>query len=108
MSDEASKLKVIITGATGMVGEGVLFACLEDPAIAQVLMVNRRPYSATHPKLKECIVPDFLELDGVSSQLAGYDACFIARGSVRLGRAKRSTRALSTTRQCISRARLPA
>ena len=80
MSAEVTKLKVIITGATGMVGEGVLFECLEHPAIEQVLMVNRRPYSAKHPKLKECIVPDFLALDGVASQLSGYDACFYCAG----------------------------
>ncbi len=80
MNAEVTKLKVIITGATGMVGEGVLFECLEHPAIEQVLMVNRRPYSAKHPKLKECIVPDFLDLDGVSSQLTGYDACFYCAG----------------------------
>ena len=73
-------LKVIITGATGMVGEGVLLECLEHPAIEQVLMVNRRPYDAKHPKLKECIVPDFLNLDGFSNQLTGYDACFYCAG----------------------------
>jgi uncharacterized protein YbjT (DUF2867 family) len=75
-----SKLKVIITGATGMVGEGVLFECLEHPAIEQVLMVNRKPYSAKHPKLKECLVRDFLDLDGFTNQLTGYDACFYCAG----------------------------
>jgi uncharacterized protein YbjT (DUF2867 family) len=77
---DLSKLKVIITGATGMVGEGVLFECLEHPAIEQVLMVNRKPYSAQHPKLKECIVPDFLDLDEFTNQLTGYDACFYCAG----------------------------
>jgi uncharacterized protein YbjT (DUF2867 family) len=80
MSAEATKLRVIITGATGMVGEGVLFECLEHPAIEQVLMVNRRPYSVKNPKLKECIVPDFLDLGGFTSQLTGYDACFYCAG----------------------------
>lgn len=80
MSAEVTKLKVIITGATGMVGEGVLLECLEHPAIEQVLIVNRKPYHAKHPKLKECIVPDFLDLDAVSSQLTGYDACFYCAG----------------------------
>jgi hypothetical protein len=73
-------MKVIITGTTGMVGEGVLLECLEHPAVEKVLMVNRKPYPAAHPKLKECIVPDFLDLDGVSSQFAGYDACFYCAG----------------------------
>jgi uncharacterized protein YbjT (DUF2867 family) len=80
MSAEATKLRVIITGATGMVGEGVLLECLEHPAVEQVLLVNRKPYVRTHPKLKECIVPDFLDLDGFTSQLTGYDACFFCAG----------------------------
>lgn len=63
-----------------MVGEGVLFECLEHRAIEQVLMVNRKPYSAEHPKLKECIVPDFLDLDNFTNQLTGYDACFYCAG----------------------------
>jgi uncharacterized protein YbjT (DUF2867 family) len=75
-----AKRKVIITGATGMVGEGVLLECLEHPAIEQVLMVNRRPYSAKHPKLKECLVPDFMNLERFNNQLTGYDACFYCAG----------------------------
>jgi uncharacterized protein YbjT (DUF2867 family) len=73
-------IKIIITGATGLVGEGVLFACLEHPDVQEVLMVNRRPFSRKHPKLKECIVPDFFNLDGFETQLSGYDACFYCAG----------------------------
>ena len=80
MSTDTTKLKVIITGATGMVGEGVLFACLEHPAVEQVLLLSRKPYPAKHPKLKECIVRDFLNLDGFAKQLTGYDACFYCAG----------------------------
>ena len=80
MGADAAKLKIIITGATGMVGEGVLFECLEHPAIEQVLIVNRKPYGAKHPKLKECIIPDFLDLDEFTSELTGYDACFYCAG----------------------------
>ena len=73
--------KVILTGATGLVGEGVLLECLRNPSIKEVLMVNRRPYEgAKNEKLKECIVPDFFELDSVSEQLKGYDACFYCAG----------------------------
>ena len=57
------ELKVIITGVTGMVGEGVLLECLENPAVQQVLTVSRKSSGWQHPKLKECIVPDFLQLD---------------------------------------------
>jgi uncharacterized protein YbjT (DUF2867 family) len=74
------EIKVILTGATGLVGEGVLLSCLEHPVVKEVLMVNRRPYPAKHPKLKECIVPDFLQLDKFAAQLTGYDACFYCAG----------------------------
>ena len=78
-------IKVIVTGATGMVGEGVLFECLEHPDVEQVLMVNRKPYPAKHSKLKELIVPDFLKLDEFTDQLTGYDACFYCAGISSVG-----------------------
>ena len=67
-------IKVIITGATGMVGEGVLFECLQNPAVGEVLIINRKHYERQHPKLKELIVPDFFELDRFSAEIKGYDA----------------------------------
>jgi len=80
MSAENKNLRIIVTGVTGMVGEGVLLECLEHPAIEQLLMVNRRHFSMEHPKLRECIVPDFLDLDRFSAELTGYDACFYCAG----------------------------
>lgn len=80
------EIKIIITGATGMVGEGVLLECLEHPDIKEVLMVNRKPYGgAKHTKLKECIVPDFLKLNEFTAALTGYDACFYCAGISSLG-----------------------
>ena len=78
-------IKVIITGATGMVGEGVLFECLENDAIAEVLLVSRRHYPLQHPKVKELLVPDFFRLDNVAAQLKGYDACFFCAGISSVG-----------------------
>ncbi len=52
-------IKVMITGATGFVGEGVLMECLENPEVSEILMINRRTFNGLHPKLKELIVPDF-------------------------------------------------
>jgi uncharacterized protein YbjT (DUF2867 family) len=78
-------MKVIITGATGMVGEGVLFECLENPVIKEVLIVNRRHYDLQHPKLKELIVNDFTKLGGLENQLSGYDACFYCAGISSVG-----------------------
>lgn len=63
-----------------MVGEGVLLECLQNPVIEKVLLVSRKPYEAQHPKLNQCIVPDFLNLDAFTSQLTGYDTCFYCAG----------------------------
>jgi len=79
------ELKVIITGATGMVGEGVLFECLQNPAVSEVLIINRRHYEMQHPKLKELIVPDFFQLSNFSDNLQRYDACFFCAGISSVG-----------------------
>jgi uncharacterized protein YbjT (DUF2867 family) len=79
-------MKVIITGATGMVGEGVLFECLENSVVTQVLMINRRSYAIKHPKLKELIVKDFSKLNEFSEQLKGYDGCFYCAGVSSVGK----------------------
>jgi uncharacterized protein YbjT (DUF2867 family) len=78
-------IKVMITGATGMVGEGVLMECLAHPEVGEVLLVGRKPYGQTHPKLKELLVADFLDLDGVRAQLSGYDGCFYCAGVSSVG-----------------------
>ena len=80
-----SGIKVIITGATGMVSEGVLFECLQNPTVSEVLIVNRRHYELQHPKLKELIVPDFFELNKFADNIKGYDACFFCAGISSVG-----------------------
>lgn len=80
-----SRMKVIVTGATGMVGEGVLLECLANPAVEKVLSVSRRPCGHTHPKLEECLVADFRDLAAVEPQLTGYDACFYCAGVSSVG-----------------------
>lgn len=79
-------LKVIITGATGMVGEGVLFECLQNTAVSEVLIINRRHYELQHPKLKELIVPDFFQLEQFAGSLTRYDACFFCAGVSSVGK----------------------
>lgn len=74
------EFKIILTGATGVVGEGVLLEILRHPAIKEVLIVNRKHYDLNHPKLKECIIPDFLSLENFTEKLSGYDACFYCAG----------------------------
>lgn len=81
-------LNVILTGATGMVGEGVLIEMLDDPSIAKVLMVNRRHFDLRHPKLQELVVQDFMDFTDVDryiSELSGYDACFYCAGVSSIG-----------------------
>ncbi|MBN2174844.1 MAG: hypothetical protein JW731_11980 [Bacteroidales bacterium] len=72
--------KVIITGATGMVGRGVLLECLDHMAISEVLIIGRNPVEMDHPKLKELIHKDFSDFSGVIDQLKGYDGCFYCLG----------------------------
>lgn len=78
-------MKVILTGATGMVGEGVLMECLENEHVSQILVVGRRSIQKSHPKLSELIVPDFLKIKDFSEQLTGYDACFFCAGISSVG-----------------------
>jgi uncharacterized protein YbjT (DUF2867 family) len=80
-----SGIKVIITGATGMVGEGVLFECLQNPGVSEVLIINRRHYEMQHPKLKELIVADFFQLNQFAYNLVRYDACFFCAGISSVG-----------------------
>jgi uncharacterized protein YbjT (DUF2867 family) len=78
-------IKVIITGATGMVGEGVLLECLENHQVAEVLVINRKPGGVSHPKLREIIHPDFFDLAPLEGKLAGFDACFFCLGISSVG-----------------------
>ncbi len=78
-------MKIIITGSTGMIGEGILLSCLDDPTITQILSVSRKPCEIKHPKLTEYLVSDFLEIDLNDPMLKGYDACFFCAGISSVG-----------------------
>lgn len=73
-------MKVIVTGATGMVGKSVLLECLEYPGITEVLSISRKTMGTAHPKLRELIHADFTEFASVAAQLKGYDACYACMG----------------------------
>jgi uncharacterized protein YbjT (DUF2867 family) len=85
MTQQTKGIKVVITGVTGMVGEGVLLECLQNPAVNEVLAVGRRQYNLEHPKLMQLIVPDMFKLDDIKERLTGYDACFFCAGISSLG-----------------------
>lgn len=88
-------IRAIVTGASGMVGEGVLIECLESPKVEAVLVLGRRPSGITHPKLKEVLVKDFLDLTAVENELKGYNACFFCAGVSSLGKTEEEFRHLT-------------
>lgn len=73
-------MKVVLFGATGMVGQGVLRECLLDPQVERVLAIGRSPAGRQHDKLRELIVQDFSDFSPVEGDLSGYDACFFCLG----------------------------
>ena|SRR5579863_2071758 len=73
-------MKVILFGATGMVGQGVLRECLVDPEVSAVLAAGRTPTGQSHPKLKEIVPRDFFDFSKHEADLRGYDACFFCLG----------------------------
>ncbi|GAB2561496.1 NAD-dependent epimerase/dehydratase family protein [Spirosoma aerophilum] len=79
------KIRAIITGATGMVGEGVMHECLQHPDVEAVLLINRKPSGVSHPKVREIIHKDFFDLSAIESQLSGYNACFFCLGVSSVG-----------------------
>ena len=72
--------KVIISGATGMVGKGIMLECLDHESISKVLVIGRNPIGMSHPKLDELIHNDFSDFSSVEDRLTGYDACFFSLG----------------------------
>jgi uncharacterized protein YbjT (DUF2867 family) len=78
-------MKVIVVGATGMVGQGVLRECLLDPGVERVLVVGRRSLGQSDAKLVERVVPDLTDLAAIEGELAGYDACFFCLGVTSVG-----------------------
>jgi uncharacterized protein YbjT (DUF2867 family) len=79
------KVRAIITGATGMVGEGVLHECLQHPDVEHVLVINRKPCGVSHPKLTEIVHGNFFDLTSIESGLQGYNACFFCLGVSSVG-----------------------
>jgi uncharacterized protein YbjT (DUF2867 family) len=73
-------MKVVLFGATGMVGSGVLLECLDSPRVESVLAVSRSVTGRAHPKLREIVHADFLDFETITAQLSGADACFFCLG----------------------------
>ena len=73
-------MKVILFGATGMVGQGVLRECLLDSGVEQVLAIGRSATGQQHAKLQEIVQADLFDLSSIEGRLAGFDACFFCLG----------------------------
>jgi uncharacterized protein YbjT (DUF2867 family) len=78
-------MKVILFGATGMVGQGVLRECLVDPGVESVLSIARRPTGKQDAKLQEILHDNFFDYSAIESRLTGYDACFFCLGVSSVG-----------------------
>jgi uncharacterized protein YbjT (DUF2867 family) len=78
-------MKVVIFGATGMVGQGVLRECLLAPDVESVLSVGRNPTGQRHDKLREIIHRDFTDFGPIQAELTGHDACFFCLGVSSVG-----------------------
>ena len=79
-------LNVVIFGATGMVGRGVLLEALDSPSVGKILSVSRRPSDVAHPKLRQQLHDDFEHFDALGNQLSGLDACFWCLGATSAGK----------------------
>ncbi len=78
-------MKLVLFGATGMVGGGALREALADPGVEAVLSVGRRTCGVQHPKLRELLIPDLFNFSALEGQLKGWDACVWALGISSLG-----------------------
>jgi len=73
-------LRIILFGASGMVGQGVLRECLLDQDVNSILAIGRSPLGQQHPKLREIVQQDLTNYDAIEDRLRGYDACFFCLG----------------------------
>jgi len=83
-----NKIKVIITGATGMIGEGVLYESLHHPEVEKVLVITRKSCGYSNPKLTEIIHTDFSDFSSISDHLTGYNACYFCLGVTSVGKSE--------------------
>jgi uncharacterized protein YbjT (DUF2867 family) len=78
-------MNVVLFGATGMIGQGVLRECLLDPDVKQILSIVRTPLGQPNPKLRELVHADFMNYSAIEAELTGYDACFFCLGVTSAG-----------------------
>lgn len=90
-------MRIVLTGATGLVGQGVLRTCLEDSAVTSVAALGRRESPIQHAKLQDIVVGDFADLSAVEARLHPFDACFYCAGALPLGSSQDDYRRVTVT-----------
>lgn len=88
-------MRVIIFGASGMVGQGALRECLRDPQVSEVLSIGRSALAQQHAKLRQLTLPELSDLSTIEAQLVGYDACFFCLGVSSTGMSEARYRTLT-------------
>ncbi len=90
-------MNILITGASGMVGEGVLLTALQDPEITRVIVLGRHACGHTHPKLTEILHPDLMDVSPIADQLTGIDSCAFCLGVSSVGKSEAEYTSLTHT-----------
>ena len=88
-------MRVIIFGATGMVGQGALRECLADPQVESILIVGRSSSGVENPNVREIVQPDLFDYSSLDSELTGFDACFFCLGISAAGMSEEAYRRIS-------------
>lgn len=88
-------MRVILFGATGMVGQGVLRECLADPQVESILIVGRSSSGVENPKVREIVQPDLFDYSSLEDELTGFDACFFCLGISAAGMSEEAYRRIS-------------
>jgi len=81
-------MRILLTGATGLVGQGVLHECLRAPDVTRVVALGRHPSGHSDPKLEDLVVADFADLHAVEDRLQPFDACLYCAGAPPVGTAE--------------------
>jgi len=88
-------MKVILFGASGMVGGGALLECIDEPEVESILIVGRTPTGIDSPKVQEVLHQDFFDYSEIEEQLSDYDACFFCLGVSAAGMSEEKYRHLT-------------
>lgn len=80
------KIRAVVTGVTGMVGEGVVHECLQHKDVELVLVIGRKSCGINHPRLKEIVHANLYDLSAIEGQLGNYNACYFCLGTTSIGK----------------------